>query len=64
MLRVHPDVAEALLAHVKPGIKGVYDRYELLDERRAALELLATHLKSILTPLPDGKVIQLQKLNT
>jgi integrase len=52
MLRVQPEVAEAVLAHVKPGIKGVYDRYDFLDERRAALELWATHLKSM-DPLPD-----------
>jgi integrase len=47
MLRVQPEVAEAVLAHVRPGIKGVYDRYDFLDERRAALELWATHLKGM-----------------
>jgi integrase len=46
-LRVSPDVAEAILAHVKPGIRGVYDRYELLDEKREALELWAKRLRSI-----------------
>jgi len=45
-LRVDADVAEAVLAHVKPGIRGVYDRYELLDEKRHALELWATRLCS------------------
>lgn len=46
-LRVNADVAEAILAHVKPGIRGVYDRYEHFDEKRHALELWANHLKAI-----------------
>jgi integrase len=46
-LRVSADTAEAILAHVKPGIRGVYDRYELLDEKRDALTLWAKRLRSI-----------------
>lgn len=46
-LRVSADVAEAILAHVKPGIRGVYDRYEHFDEKRHALELWAGQLKAI-----------------
>jgi integrase len=49
-LRVDSDVAEAVLAHVKPGIRGVYDRYEHFDEKRHALELWATRLRSITQP--------------
>src|SRR5262249_4681199 len=52
-LRVSPDVAEAILAHVKPGIRGVYDRYEFFDEKRHALELWATRLRSITEPQPN-----------
>lgn len=52
-LRVDGDVAEAILAHVKPGIRGVYDRYELFDEKRHALELWATRLRSIAEPQPN-----------
>lgn len=52
-LRVSADVAEAVLAHVKPGIRGVYDRYELFDEKRHALELWATRLRSIIEPQPN-----------
>jgi integrase len=52
-LRVSPDVAEAILAHVKPGIRGVYDRYEHFDEKRHALELWATRLRSITQPQPN-----------
>ena len=46
-LRVNADVAEVILARVKPGIRGVYDRYEFLDEKRDALELWADQLKTI-----------------
>jgi integrase len=46
-LRVSPDVAEAILAHVKPGIRGVYDRFEHFDEKRDALELWSQHLRRI-----------------
>jgi integrase len=46
-LRVSPDVAEAILAHVKPGIRGVYDRFEHLDEKRDALTLWAQRLREI-----------------
>jgi integrase len=49
-LRVDGEVAEAILAHVKPGIRGVYDRYEHFDEKRDALELWATTLRSITQP--------------
>jgi integrase len=46
-LRVNADVAEAVLAHVRPGIRGVYDRHEYLDEKREALTLWAGHLRRI-----------------
>jgi integrase len=46
-LRVNADVAEAILAHVKPGIRGVYDRDEFFDEKRDALEMWADQLKTI-----------------
>ncbi|MGB8612322.1 MAG: integrase arm-type DNA-binding domain-containing protein [Pseudolabrys sp.] len=46
-LRVSSDVAEAILAHVKPGIRGVYDPYEYFDEKRDALELWAAHIKTL-----------------
>ena len=55
-LRVNSDVAEAVLAHVKPGIRGVYDRYEYLDEKRDALELWAARLRDIVQPTPSNVV--------
>jgi integrase len=51
-LRVDADVAEAVLAHVKPGIGGIHDRDELLDEKRHALKLWADHLAAIISLRP------------
>ena len=49
-LRVNSDVAEAVLAHIQPGIRGVYDRHDLLDEKREALTLWGARLHSIVEP--------------
>jgi integrase len=38
---VSPDIAERLLAHKIGGVRGIYDRYEYLSEKRDALERLA-----------------------
>jgi integrase len=59
-LRVDRDVAEAILAHIKSGVEGVYDRHDLLDEKRAALELWAARLRSIVEP-PPPNVVQMHK---
>jgi integrase len=52
-LKVAEEVREALLAHVRPGIKGTYDLYDYLDEKRGALELWAARLRSIVNPPTD-----------
>jgi integrase len=46
-LGVSPDTAERVIGHVITGIRSVYDRYEYLDEKRAALELWAGHVAKI-----------------
>ena len=46
-LRVSVDVVEAILAHAKPGIRGVNDPHGSLDEKRDALELWAHQLETI-----------------
>ncbi|WP_246229953.1 tyrosine-type recombinase/integrase [Bradyrhizobium cytisi] len=48
--RVHPDHAERCLGHVISGVRGVYDRFEFLDEKREAFEALAALLSRILNP--------------
>ena len=55
-LRIDHDVKEAILAHVKTGIVGTYDRYDLLDEKREALTLWAARLRDITSPPPDNVV--------
>jgi integrase len=55
-LRVDGDVAEAVLAHKKTGIAGVYDKYDLLDEKMQALELWAARVRVIVEPQPANVV--------
>ncbi len=47
---VSSDIAERVLGHRLPGVRGVYDRYAYLDEKRIALEKLATLVERILRP--------------
>jgi integrase len=58
-LRVDHDVKEAVLAHAKPGLVGVYDQYDLLDEKREALELWGKRVREIVEPAPYN-VVKLQ----
>jgi hypothetical protein len=55
-LRIGEEVREAVLAHVRPGIKGVYDRHQYLDEKREALNLWSARLRSIVEPPPPNVV--------
>jgi integrase len=54
--RVGPDVAERVLGHVIGGVRGIYDRYAYLDEKREALDLWAARLDEIVSPPPDNIV--------
>jgi integrase len=58
-LKISEEVREAVLAHVRPGIKGVYDLYEYAEEKREALTLWAARLRSIVEP-PPANVISLK----
>jgi integrase len=49
-LKVAEEAREAVLAHVRPGIKGVYDLHDYLDEKRDALEQWAARLNAIASP--------------
>ncbi len=42
-----PDIAERVIGHVIPGVRGVYDLYQYADEKRAALEKLGTHIEGV-----------------
>jgi integrase len=47
---VASDHAERCLGHVLPGIRGTYDRYEYLNEKRHAFEALAALIDRIVNP--------------
>jgi integrase len=49
-LRVADDVAEAILAHQRPGVTGTYDRWHRLPEKRAALERWSRFLAELVRP--------------
>ena len=49
-LRIAEEVREAVLAHTRGGIKGAYDHYQYLDEKREALTLWNARLLSIVEP--------------
>ena len=58
---VSSDVAERVLGHALPGVRGVYDRHRYLAEKRAALERLAGLIEQIIAPAV-GNVVPLLKL--
>jgi integrase len=55
-LRVDLDVREAVLAHVKTGVEGDYDHYDLFAEKKDALERWAAHVRTLVTPPPANLV--------
>jgi integrase len=48
--KIAPDHAERALGHIIGGVRGVYDKFEYLDEKRAAFEALAALVSRILNP--------------
>jgi integrase len=57
--KVPTDHAERALGHVMNGVRETYDRYEYLDEKRAAFEALAGLVALILSP-QSGNVVALR----
>jgi integrase len=55
-LKIPDVVCEAILAHARPGIKSVYDKYNYFDEKREALQLWGARLRSIVSPQPNNVV--------
>jgi integrase len=58
-LGIRPDVIELAVNHVsgqRGGIAGVYNKSELLPERRVALERWATHLQGLVAARPENVV--------
>jgi integrase len=56
-LKITEEAREAVLAHVRPGIKGTYDHHDYLDEKREALALWANRLREIAEPPPANVVV-------
>jgi integrase len=62
-LGIRPDVIELTVNHVsgsRGGIAGVYNRSELMDERKAALERWAAHVNGLVSGRP-AKVVSLKQ---
>jgi integrase len=60
-LKVPEEVREAVLAHVRPGIKKNYDVHEYFDEKRDALVQWGARLRSIVEPAPvESNVVKLR----
>jgi integrase len=49
-----PDISERVLGHVIAGVEGTYDRHSYADEKRDALEKLATMIERIINPPPSN----------
>jgi len=54
------DIAERVLGHVIPGVRGVYDRHEYRDEKLTALEKLDALVQRILKP--SARVLHFPKV--
>lgn len=61
-LKVAEEVREAVLAHVRPGVKGTYDHYNYAGEKREALQLWAARLREIVNrPIrPQNNLVALK----
>lgn len=49
-------VAERVLGHAQPGVRGIYDRHGYFEEKGAALDKLAALVETIINP-PEGNVV-------
>jgi integrase len=57
--RIGSDIAERVLGHVIGGVRGIYDRYQYLDEKRDALDRWANQLRDVVEP-PPANVVELR----
>jgi integrase len=56
---VPADIGERVIGHAMPGVRGTYDRYAFVDEKRDALAKLAALIERILHP--EAKVVAFPK---
>jgi hypothetical protein len=61
-LKVTEEAREAVMAHVRSGIKAIYDLHDYLDQKREALDLWSARLHSIIrsasAKVPELKAAQ------
>jgi integrase len=55
-LGVSPFIAELILGHAQVGVSAVYDTFRYQSQKREALELWASKLRTIVEPLPANVV--------
>ncbi|MEK9281192.1 site-specific integrase [Bradyrhizobium sp. ISRA442] len=60
---VPADHAERCLGHVIGGVRGVYDRYAYIEEKRAAFEALAALIERILNPASNVEELAGRRAN-
>jgi integrase len=53
---VAADIAEMCLGHAFVGVRGVYDRFQYIDEKREAFEALAQMVERLVRPPPEPAV--------
>lgn len=58
-LRVPDEHAEAVLAHVRPGVRGTYDRYQYFDEKAEALARWGRHVVHLADGAASTNVVEL-----
>lgn len=59
---VNADVAERCLGHKIPGVRGVYDRHQFEEEKRAAFEALSAQVVRIVDRQPNVIALDRSKL--
>jgi integrase len=59
-LRVDRDIREAVLAHTRPGVEGIYDRHDYQAEKKDALERWASYVQSLASPAVQTNVVRLR----
>jgi hypothetical protein len=59
-LRVDRDIREAVLAHTRPGVEGVYDRYDFQAEKMDALERWTAYVQGLASPAVQTKAVRLR----
>lgn len=58
-LKISSDVVEAVINHVsgaKAGVAGIYDRHDLMEDRREALTRWANYIEGLISPKPTNVV--------